>query len=94
VQVIEVEPGIGRFQAVPCLADAVLDQRRHIVSAVETASENRVLGAFDGDRCLGFLRFYVQVVGSLSRFSRTHNGASWRMHVRLRWHGGWEAKPQ
>jgi len=64
VQVIEVGFGTERFKAVLSLADAVLDQRRHIVSAVEGASEDRVLGAFDGDRCLGFLRFYVQVVGS------------------------------
>ena len=64
VQVIEVEFGTERFNAVLSLADAVLDQRRHIVAAIETASENRVLGAFDGDRCLGFLRFYVQVLGS------------------------------
>ncbi len=64
MQVIEVESGTERFKAVLSLADAVLDQRRHIVSAIEMASEDRVLGAFDGDRCLGFLRFYVQVVGS------------------------------
>ncbi|MBV9800034.1 MAG: GNAT family N-acetyltransferase [Solirubrobacterales bacterium] len=31
---------------------------------IDTASEDFVLGAFDGGRCLGFLRFYVQVVGS------------------------------
>jgi GNAT superfamily N-acetyltransferase len=76
VQVTEVEFGTERFKAVLNLADAVLDQRRHIVSAIETASEDRVLGAFDGDRCLGFLRFYVRVVGSEEgRPPVIHNGS-------------------
>jgi hypothetical protein len=61
--VIEVVSGTDRFAAVLCLADDVLDQRRHVVSAIETASEDRAFGAPDGDRCLGFLRFYVRVVG-------------------------------
>ncbi len=73
---IEVVSGTDRFEAVLCLADDVLDQRKHIVSAIETASEDRVLGAFDGDRCLGFLRFYVQVVGSEEgRPPVIHNGS-------------------
>jgi ribosomal protein S18 acetylase RimI-like enzyme len=64
VDVIETVSGTERFEAILDLADEVLDQRRHIVSAIKTASEDFVLGAFDGNRCLGFLRFYVQVVGS------------------------------
>ena len=61
---IEVVSGTEQFEAVLNLADDVLDQRRYIVSVIDTASENYVLGVFDGNRCLGFLRFYVQVVGS------------------------------
>jgi ribosomal protein S18 acetylase RimI-like enzyme len=64
LDVIEVASGTEEFEAVLGLADEVLDQRRYIVSAIETASKDCVLGAFDGSRCLGFLRFYVQVVGS------------------------------
>jgi ribosomal protein S18 acetylase RimI-like enzyme len=64
VDVIETVSGTERFEAILDLADEVLDQRRHIVSAIKTASEDFVLRAFDGNRCLGFLRFYVQVVGS------------------------------
>lgn len=64
VAVVEVMSGTEQFEAVLDLADDVLDQRRHIVSAIATASEDFVLGAFNGKRCLGFLRFYVQVVGS------------------------------
>ncbi len=73
---IEVVSGTERFEAVLSLADDVLDQRRRVVSAIETASEDRVLGAFDGDRCLGFLRLYVQVVGSEEgRPPVIHNGS-------------------
>ena len=64
MRVIEVASGTERFEAVLDLAGSVLDQRRYIVSAIETASQDHVLGAFDGERCVGFLRFYVQVIGS------------------------------
>lgn len=63
-QVMAVEPDSAAFAEVLKLADAVLDQRRHIVSVIETAADDCVLGAFDGTRCIGFLRFFVQVVGA------------------------------
>ena len=64
IAVIDVGSGTERLDAVLALADEVLDQRRYVVSVIETASEDHVLGVFDRDRCLGFLRFYVQVVGA------------------------------
>ncbi len=64
MRVIEVAAGTQRFETLLSLADDVLDQRRYVISAMKTASADRVLGAFDGDRCLGFLRFFVQVIGS------------------------------
>ncbi len=73
---VTVAAGTERFEAVLTLADAVLDQRRPILSASETALEDHVLGAFEGPRCLGFLRFYVQVIGSEEgRPPVMHNGS-------------------
>jgi GNAT superfamily N-acetyltransferase len=74
-QVIEVVPGTAQFEAVLALADDVLDQRKHLVSAMDGAATDQILGAFDGDRCLGFLRFYVRVVGlEEGRPPVIHNG--------------------
>jgi GNAT superfamily N-acetyltransferase len=64
VNVTRVVPGTEEFEAVLILADEILAQRRYIVATMETASDDYVLGAFGGERCLGFLRFYVQIVGS------------------------------
>ena len=61
---IEVVPGTAEFEAVLSLADDVLEQRRYIVSTIDAASTNCVLAAFEDGRCVGFLRFYIQVVGS------------------------------
>ncbi len=62
VDVNAIEIGTDHFQAVLGLADEVLDQRRYMVSHIPTALEDHVLAVFDRGRCLGFLRFYVQVV--------------------------------
>jgi len=62
--VIEVVSETEQFEAVLDLAGYILNQRSYIVSVIETASKDYVLGAFAGNRCLDFLRFYVQVVGS------------------------------
>jgi GNAT superfamily N-acetyltransferase len=64
VVVAEVVSGTERYEAVLALADQVLEQRRYIVSDAPKASENHILGAFDGEGCVGFLRFYVQEIGS------------------------------
>lgn len=75
-RVIEVVSGTVEFEALLRLADDVLDQRRHIVSVMRAASEDHVLGAFDRERCLGFLRFYVRVIGSEEgRPAVIHNGS-------------------
>jgi GNAT superfamily N-acetyltransferase len=67
LEVAEVIQGTELFEAVLLLADRVLEQRRHITSSMQTAREDHVLGVFDGDRCVGFLRFLVQVIGAEER---------------------------
>lgn len=62
--VVECVNGTKEFQAVLELADQVLAQRRHVLSKKATACDSHVLGAFAGDRCVGFLRLYVQIIGS------------------------------
>ncbi len=64
VVVKEVTQGTVAFEAVLALADRVLSQRRYIVSASSTALESHVLGAFENGTCIGFLRYFVQVIGS------------------------------
>jgi GNAT superfamily N-acetyltransferase len=63
-QIVEVVPGSELFEAVLALSDQVLEQRRHITSSIETARADHVLAALDRDRCIGFLRFFVQVIGA------------------------------
>jgi GNAT superfamily N-acetyltransferase len=46
------------------LAAQVLGQDRYLARDYPTASETLLLGAFDPERCLGFLLFLVQIVGS------------------------------
>lgn len=65
--IAEAFPGTERFEAVLDLADRVLAQRRHLLSAIPTASESHILGAFDGPASVGFLRYIVQVIGSDER---------------------------
>ena len=57
------------------LADRVLAQRRYLVSRFPYARESHVLGAFDGARCVGFLRYLIQVIGAeAGRPAVLHNG--------------------
>lgn len=60
----EVLPGTRRFESVLRLSDTVLEQRRFLVAAIESATESHVLGAFDGASCIGFLRYFVQTIGA------------------------------
>lgn len=64
VRVREVQPRTAGFEPVLSLADRVLAQRRHLVSRFPYARESHVLGAFDGARCVGFLRYLIQVIGA------------------------------
>lgn len=63
LDITEVRPGHQRWEAVLSLADDVLDQRRNVERDFPHVDESHVLGAFDGDECIGFLRFVVQVIG-------------------------------
>jgi GNAT superfamily N-acetyltransferase len=75
VQVRDVQPGSGDFGQVLALAARVLAQDRYLVSSVPGAEESRVLGAFDGTRCAGFLRYLIQVIGAeAGRPAVTHHG--------------------
>ena len=64
VQVRDVQPGSADFEQVLALAARVLAQDRYLVSSVPSAQESRVLGAFEGTRCAGFLRYLIQVIGA------------------------------
>jgi GNAT superfamily N-acetyltransferase len=64
VQVRDVQHGSADFEQVLALAARVLAQDRHLLSSVPGVQESRVLGAFDGIRCAGFLRYLIQVVGA------------------------------
>jgi GNAT superfamily N-acetyltransferase len=75
VQVRDVQPGTADFEQVLALAARVLAQDRHLVSSVPGVQESRVLGAFDGTRCAGFLRYLIQVIGAeAGRPAVIHNG--------------------
>jgi GNAT superfamily N-acetyltransferase len=60
----EVVGGSADHDAVLCLADDVLAQRRYVVANIPTADDSHILGAFDADGCAGFVRYYVQVIGA------------------------------
>jgi GNAT superfamily N-acetyltransferase len=64
VQVREVQPGTAGFELVLALAARVLAQDRYLVSRFSHARESHVLGAFDRTRCIGFLRYLIQVIGA------------------------------
>lgn len=63
MQVRDVQPGSADFEKVLSLAARVLAQDRYLVSSVPDVQESHVLGAFDGTRCAGFLRYLIQVIG-------------------------------
>jgi GNAT superfamily N-acetyltransferase len=62
--VVEVQPGTARFERILSLAAHVLAQDRHLTSGFPAAEESHVLGAFDSFRCVGFLRYLIQVIGA------------------------------
>ena len=64
VEVRAVQPGSADFGQVLSLAARVLAQDRYLVSNVPGVRESRVIGAFDGTRCAGFLRYLIQVIGA------------------------------
>lgn len=64
VQVREVQPGTAGFEQVLILAARVLAQDRYLTSRFPHAQESHVLGAFDGTRCVGFLRYLIQAIGA------------------------------
>jgi hypothetical protein len=64
VQVCEVRSGTKDFEQVLTLAARVQAQDRYLASRFPHAQESHVLGAFDGTRCAGFLRYLIQVIGA------------------------------
>jgi GNAT superfamily N-acetyltransferase len=64
VQVREVQPGTPGFEPVLALAAQVLAQDRYLVSRFPHAQRSHVLGAFASDRCVGFLRYLIRVIGA------------------------------
>jgi GNAT superfamily N-acetyltransferase len=75
VKVKDVQPGTADFEPVLALAARVLAQDRYLVWSVPGVQESHVLGAFDGTRCAGFLRYLIQVIGAgEGRPAVMHNG--------------------
>ena len=62
--VTEAWPGTEPFGMVLTLAARVLAQDRHLVSRFPAAGQSHVLGAFHDQRCVGFLRYLIQVIGT------------------------------
>ena len=62
--VVEVAPSEDRFEAVADLATSILDQGRYLTRHYPHAIESHLLATFEGDACVGFLRFLVQVIGA------------------------------
>jgi GNAT superfamily N-acetyltransferase len=75
VQVREVQQGTAGFEQVLTVAARVLAQDRYLTSRLPHAQESHVLGAFEGTRCIGFLRYLIQVIGTeAGRPAVMHNG--------------------
>lgn len=67
--------GTKDFEQVLTLAARVQAQDRYLASRFPRAQESHVLGAFDGTRCVGFLRYLIQVIGAeAGRSAVIHNG--------------------
>jgi len=76
IHVAEVHPGTAQFDEVLALAARVLAQDRHLTSHLSAAQESHVVAAFDGSRCVGFLRYVIQVIGAEEgRPAVMHHGA-------------------
>jgi len=61
--IIQAEAGDRRFDELLRLSALILDQDRYLLAAIDHAEESHILGTFDGDRCVGFLRFHIQQIG-------------------------------
>jgi GNAT superfamily N-acetyltransferase len=78
-QIEEVLPGAAQFAGVLELAARVLAQDHHLASVLPSAEESHVLAAFQGARCVGFLRYLIQVIGAEEgRPAVVYNGATLR----------------
>lgn len=79
IRAAEVQAGTAQFGEVLALAARVLAQDRHLISDLPSAQESHVLGAFNGSRCVGFLRYLIQVIGAEEgRPAVTHKGTPLR----------------
>jgi len=77
--ITEVLPDTEQFTGVLELAARVLAQDRYLTSVLPAAQESHVLGAFQGVRCVGFLRYLIQVIGAEEgRPAVTYNGVTLR----------------
>jgi hypothetical protein len=77
VQVRGVQPGRAGFELMLALAARVLAQDRYLTWHFPDALDSHVLGAYYGTRCVGFLRFLIQVLGAeAGRPAVIYNGES------------------
>lgn len=59
-----IQPESAQFENVVDLAGKILDQDRYLIQEYPHAITSRILGAFAGDRAVGFLRFLIQEPGA------------------------------
>jgi GNAT superfamily N-acetyltransferase len=64
VQVREVQPGTAGFELVLALAARVLAQDRYLNLALLASEGVPCARRFDRTRCVGFLRYLIQVIGA------------------------------
>jgi GNAT superfamily N-acetyltransferase len=77
IEILEVESETPRFERVMDLANGVLNQGRQLVVGIPEVLESHILGAFQGARCVGFVRYLVQVIGAEEgRPAVTHDGVT------------------
>lgn len=75
VEIEVVSPSHRRFAEVVELASMVLEQDRYLLNEVPGVIESHVVAAFAG-RCVGFIRFVIQVIGQdVGRPPVLHGGA-------------------
>lgn len=79
IDIVEVAADDPLFPHVLRLAAAVLEQDRYLTSDIGHADESHVVAAWDSERCVGFLRFHIQQLGSdVGRAPAIHEGVPLR----------------
>ena len=63
-EIVEVVAADTRFDGVVELATTILNQGRYLLQQPDDTQESHIVAAFAENRCVGFLRFAVQIIGA------------------------------